>query len=119
MVNSNPLTCEDEVNLLGVTFDFELKFHSHLSNICKKASRQLNVLKRIGKYMIMCILGKLNIYFIYSSCLISITVLSPCISVMKLILTNLKSSMRERSASYMMTISQVMTPCFKGQSYQC
>ena len=31
-----------------------------ISNICKKASRQLNVLKRIGKHL--CKLGKLNIY---------------------------------------------------------
>ena len=53
------IKCE-EVKLLGVTIDFQLNFKSHVSIICKKASRQLNVLKRIGKYL--CKLGKLNIY---------------------------------------------------------
>jgi hypothetical protein len=47
----NKIKCEKEVKLLGVTVDFELKFNSHISNICKKASRQLNVLKRLGKYL--------------------------------------------------------------------
>ena len=32
-----------------------------ISELCKKAARQLNVLKRIGKYL--CKLGKLNIYY--------------------------------------------------------
>ena len=54
------IKCEEEVKLLGVTIDFQLNFKSHVSIICKKASRQLNVLKRIGKYL--CKLGKLNIY---------------------------------------------------------
>jgi hypothetical protein len=35
---------------LGITIDFELNFN--IANICKKASRQLNILKRIGKYFI-------------------------------------------------------------------
>jgi hypothetical protein len=40
----NQIKCEKEVKLIGVTIDFELKFNSHISNICKKkkASRQLN-----------------------------------------------------------------------------
>ena len=54
------IQCDDNVVLLGVTIDFKLKFDIHVSNICKKASRQLNVLKRIGKYL--CRLGKLSIY---------------------------------------------------------
>jgi hypothetical protein len=50
MFNLNGIntTCEDEVKLLGVTIDFKLNFNKHISNICKKAARQLNVLKRIG-----------------------------------------------------------------------
>jgi hypothetical protein len=31
--------------------DFKLNFNEHISKICKKASRQLNVLKRIGKLL--------------------------------------------------------------------
>ena len=44
-----------------MTIDCRLKFNTHISNICKKASKQLNVLKRIGKNLTK--LGKLTIYF--------------------------------------------------------
>jgi hypothetical protein len=47
-LDGNKIDCEKEVKLLGVTIDCQLKLNSHISNICKKASRQLNVLKRIG-----------------------------------------------------------------------
>ena len=33
------------MKFLGVTIDFKLNFDEHVSNICKKVSRQLNVLK--------------------------------------------------------------------------
>ena len=59
-LNGNIIKTEDEVKLLGVTIDYELIFNSHITNICRKASRQLNVLKRIGKYLNR--LGKLTIY---------------------------------------------------------
>ena len=51
---------DNEIKLLGVDIDYRLNFNSHIANICKKASRQLNVLKRIGKYL--CKLSKLSIY---------------------------------------------------------
>ena len=54
------LQCKAEVKLLGITIDFKLKFDLNVSNICKKASRQLGILKRIGKNL--CTVGKLNIY---------------------------------------------------------
>jgi hypothetical protein len=54
------IKCEYEVKLLGVTIDFQLKCNTHIANICKKASRQLNVLKRVGKYLNR--LGKLTIH---------------------------------------------------------
>jgi hypothetical protein len=68
MIQENKIDCEDEVKLLGVTFDFKLTFNSHVSHICKNASQQLNVLKRIGNNLSK--LGKLTIYysFILSSC---------------------------------------------------
>ena len=59
-LDGNTIVCKDEVILLGVTIDFKLKFNAHISKICKKVSRQLNV-KRIGNYL--CKLGKLNIYY--------------------------------------------------------
>ena len=62
-LNGINLSCEDEVKLLGVTIDFKLNFNTHtcISNICKKAARQLNALKRIGKHLHR--LGKLTIYY--------------------------------------------------------
>ena len=59
-LGSTSLTCEDEVKLLGVTIDFKLDFNSHITNICKKAARHLNVLKRIGHHLSR--LSKLTIY---------------------------------------------------------
>ena len=46
--NDVNIQCENEVVLLGVTLDFNLNFNSHISSMCRKASRQLNVMKRIG-----------------------------------------------------------------------
>ena len=50
-LNGNKIVCEDNVKLLGVIIDSDLNFDNHISEMCKKASRQLNILKRIGKYM--------------------------------------------------------------------
>jgi hypothetical protein len=60
-LNGNIIKTEDEVKLLGVTIDYELKFNSHITNICRKDSRQLNVLKRMGKCLNR--LGKLTMYY--------------------------------------------------------
>ena len=62
-LGENIFKCEDSVKLLGVTIDFKLDFEEHISNVCKKASHQLNVLKRIGGNL--CKLGKLNVYYSY------------------------------------------------------
>lgn len=50
-LNGIRISCEENVKLLGVTIDFELNFDTHITELCKKASRQLNILKRIGKYL--------------------------------------------------------------------
>ena len=61
-LNGNNITCEDNVKLLGVTIDSNLNFNNHISEICeKKASRQLNILKRIDKYLNR--LGRLTAYY--------------------------------------------------------
>ena len=62
-MDGNEILCENEVKLLGVTIDYQLKFNTHISEICIKASRQLNVLKRIGKHLSK--LGRLTIYNSY------------------------------------------------------
>ena len=50
-LNGFNIKCDDEVKLFGVTIDFKLDFNTHISNIWKKAARQLNVLKRIGTHL--------------------------------------------------------------------
>ena len=37
--------------MLGIKFDYKLKFTNHIKEICKKASRKLNALARIARYM--------------------------------------------------------------------
>ena len=41
-------SCE---KMLGINFDYKLKFTNHFDEICKKASRKLNALARIAPYM--------------------------------------------------------------------
>ena len=60
-MSGNKIVCEDNVKLLRVTIDSDLNFDNHISEMCKKASRQLNILKRIGKYMNR--LGRLTSYY--------------------------------------------------------
>ena len=60
IIDSTEIKCEDCVTLLGINIDFMLKFDDHVSEICKKASRQLAVLKRIGRFLTK--QGKLAIY---------------------------------------------------------
>jgi hypothetical protein len=45
--NSN-LSCETVVKLLGIDIDYQLNFDLHISNLCRKASQQLNILKHLG-----------------------------------------------------------------------
>ena len=42
---------EETVKLLGVTLDYKLNFDPHISNLCKKAAAQLNVLKRLNSFI--------------------------------------------------------------------
>ena len=47
-IKNNLRQSESKVELLGLTIDKLLSFHSHISSICKKAAKQLNALKRLG-----------------------------------------------------------------------
>ena len=42
---------EETVKLLGVTLDYKLNFDPHISNLCKKAAAQLNVLKVLKSFI--------------------------------------------------------------------
>ena len=59
-LNDTVIHCEDNVTLLGKNIDFMLNFNDHISDICKKASQQLPVLKRIGRFLTKH--GKLTIF---------------------------------------------------------
>ena len=52
--------CEDSVKLLGIEIDYQLNFDTHISTICRKASQQLNIIKRLGPYLNR--LNKLTIF---------------------------------------------------------
>jgi hypothetical protein len=50
----------DSVKLLGIEIDYQLNFDTHISTICRKASQQLNIIKRLGPYLNR--LNKLTIF---------------------------------------------------------
>ena len=60
--NSN-LSCETVVKLLGIDIDYLLNFDLHISNLCRKASQQLNILKRLGPFLSK--LNKLTIFYTF------------------------------------------------------
>ena len=47
-IKDNHMQSKSEVDLLGLTIDNCLSFNSHISSLCRKASNQLNALKRLG-----------------------------------------------------------------------
>ena len=47
-VSDTQINCEDVVKLLGVDIDYQLNFDQLISNLCRKAGQQLNVLKRLS-----------------------------------------------------------------------
>jgi hypothetical protein len=46
-IESANISCDEVVKLLGIDIDYQLNFDTHIKNICRKASQQLSVLKRI------------------------------------------------------------------------
>ena len=50
-INGKDVGPSKSVKILGLTIDQKLSFHEHINNICKSAARQLNVLKRLHKYL--------------------------------------------------------------------
>ena len=50
-VNGKIIPCSDEVQLLGITIDNELKFKKHIEDLCKRASCKLHALRRIRGYL--------------------------------------------------------------------
>ena len=50
-VNGKIIPCSNEVKLLGITIDNELKFKKHIEDLCKNASYKLHALRRIRGYL--------------------------------------------------------------------
>ena len=67
-IGSTLIKCKDNVTLLGVNIDFNLNFNDHVSEIGRKASKQLTILQRLGRFLTK--QGKLTIHnsFIMSNC---------------------------------------------------
>ena len=50
-VNDMNIPLKSCVKLLGVFIDYELNFSDHVTYLCKRASRQLNAVRRVAKYL--------------------------------------------------------------------
>ena len=52
------------MKLLGVDIDYQLNIDQHISNLCRKACQQLNVLKRLSLFLSR--LNKLTIFHTFT-----------------------------------------------------
>ena len=50
-IDNNDIESTKSVKLLGLTNDNRLRFDKHISNLCSKATMQLNALGQLQKYM--------------------------------------------------------------------
>ena len=50
-VNGKIIPSSNEVKLLGITIDNQLKFKKHIEELCKKSSYKLHALRRIRGYL--------------------------------------------------------------------
>jgi hypothetical protein len=46
-IESGVISCDQVVQLLSIDIDYQLNFNNHIKQLCRKASQQLNVLRRI------------------------------------------------------------------------
>ena len=50
-VHGKTIEMQHSVKLLGIQIDNKLTFNHHVSNVCKKAGNQINIMKRLGKLL--------------------------------------------------------------------
>ena len=50
-IQGKTINSEASVKLLGVNIDHKLNFDIHISELCKKAATQLNVLKELKSFI--------------------------------------------------------------------
>ena len=51
VVNGTHITKSDDIDLLGVNIDSELTFDKHVSVVCSKVNKQLQVIKRFKRLL--------------------------------------------------------------------
>ena len=51
LINNITLDGEPSITLLGMEIDNFLTFNTHIGNLCKKDTSQLNFLKRLSRFM--------------------------------------------------------------------
>ena len=50
-VGNSELVTEESIDVLGVTLDSKLKFDAHVTTLSRRASQQINILKRLSKFL--------------------------------------------------------------------
>ena len=50
-IDGNVINNENNVKLLGITFDNDLSFYKHVTSLCNKAMQKLHAVLRISGYM--------------------------------------------------------------------
>ena len=50
-IQGKMIKSEETVKLLGIHLDYKLNFEQHISELCRKAASQLNVLKRLKQFI--------------------------------------------------------------------
>ena len=51
LINNITLDGEPSITLLGMEIDNSLTFNTDIGNLCKKAASQLNILRRLSRFM--------------------------------------------------------------------
>ena len=59
-VQGRDICMQTSVKLLGISIDSNLTFYDHVAKVCRKAAMQINIMKRLGKYLDFN--GRLKIY---------------------------------------------------------
>ena len=114
-IQNNILSCEETVKLLGIDIDYQLKFDQRISNLCRKASQQLNVLKRLGSYLTK--LNKLTIFHTFILSNLNFCPLAWHFCTEKKTPKSLKKFKCELCDLYMMIIHPPLKLCLKMQRF--
>ena len=73
-VENTIISSSEEMKVLGVTIDDKLNFTEHISDVCTKAGRQLNILQRLKK-----VLDNKSLMAIYKSFIMSNFIFCPTV----------------------------------------